>query len=237
MASPTPAPYSASDKEKAGAWDTLTRRWPIILTQAVDGLHQAASALALSSSSPDTDARVQESKQIIEQISKLKHDLGRDRQLEDIPQDAGSSVQLYNQYLEKLGRPTWFAAPWLFAECYLYRLLRTFFENSTHWKHYDPFSSQKLSAFRSSGAAIEQLAQTLEQLISQQQQQHGGAGSDANTAANTQDGLKVSIIAEPRTVQCPSKAQDLLTLFFRLRTYSSPSSLWRNQHSGETRPT
>lgn len=64
--------------------------------------------------------------------------------------------------------------------------VRSYFDFSKHWKSYDPFSSQKLSAFRSSGAAIEQLSQTLEKLIGQQQSQTGAA------AAST-EGIKVSL--------------------------------------------
>lgn len=53
----------------------------------------------------------------------------------------------------------------LFAECYLYRLLRSFFARSVFWKHYDPFSTQKVRAFRSSAAAIDQLSTAVEELI------------------------------------------------------------------------
>lgn len=177
-----PAPWSASDKTSF-AFESTARRWPTILTQAIDGLYQAAAALSSLSSADDTAAKVEESKQIIAKVSQLKHDIGRDRPLDKLQQDSGPSVDLYNKLIDQLGAPTWFNVPWLFAECYLYRLLRSFFDTSAHWKHYDPFANQKLSAFRSSGTAIEQLAKTVEDLVNQA---HVG-----EAAAATQEGQKV----------------------------------------------
>ncbi|CAO1614761.1 unnamed protein product [Sympodiomycopsis kandeliae] len=178
-----PAPCSATDKESF-AFESTARRWPTILTQAIDGLYQASSALSSLSSASDTQAKVEESKKIIAQISQLKHDIGRDRPLEKLAQDAGPSVELYNRLIDTLGAPTWFNVPWLFAECYLYRLLRSFFDTSAHWKNYDPFANQKLSAFRSSGTAIEQLAKTVEDLVNK--------AKSGETAAGTEQGQKLT---------------------------------------------
>lgn len=47
----------------------------------------------------------------------------------------------------------------------MYRLLRSFFARSQHWQQYDPFSAQKVSAFKSSASAIKQLADAVEPLI------------------------------------------------------------------------
>lgn len=139
--------------------------------------------MSTSSSAQDVRAKVDESKSIIEKLSKLKHDIGRDHALLKLEQDFGPSVDLYNSIIEQ-DKPTWFTAAWLFAECYLYRLVRSYFDLSEHWKYYDPFANQKLSAFRSSGSAIEQLAQTLEELVKQ--------ASSKEAAAGSEEGMKVS---------------------------------------------
>ena len=53
----------------------------------------------------------------------------------------------YNQELEVLNRPTWLNAPWLYTECYLYRLLHTYFTRSTpFWKSFDIFVTDKRKA-------------------------------------------------------------------------------------------
>lgn len=185
-ASNRPEPWSAKD-QTSFAFESTARRWPTILTQAVDALYNAAAALSSSSSASDTAAKVEESKVIIEKLAKLKHDIGRDRPLEKLTQDGGPNVTLYNDIIER-DSPTWFNAAWLFAECYMYRLIRVFFDESTHWKYYDPFSNQKLSAFKSSGTAIEQLSKTVEELCEK------AANSSKDSAAQSDEGQKLAFM-------------------------------------------
>ncbi|SPC64964.1 uncharacterized protein UHOD_07915 [Ustilago sp. UG-2017b] len=165
--SPPVAPSSATDKSSF-AYQSTVHRWPAILTQVIDGIYSANHALSYSRT--NQSAKIEEGKQIIEKVAALKHDMGRDRPLEPIGvvagQDAdnGPSTELFDSTIEK-EKWTWFKAPWLFAECYLYRLLRSFFARSQHWKQYDPFSKTKLDTFRSSGTAISALAVTIEDLV------------------------------------------------------------------------
>jgi len=58
----------------------------------------------------------------------------------------------------------------LYAECYLYRLIRTVVANTTHWKSHDPFLEQKIKTFQSSASAIHRLAQTIIDLDEQKDQ-------------------------------------------------------------------
>ena len=99
-------------------------------------------------------------------------------------------VALYNNELKlarEKGQSKWFAASWLYAECYLYattqpthidpfpranhlalrsyRHLRILFASTKHWTQFDPFATQKLDAFRSSAAGIYALAKSLQQRV------------------------------------------------------------------------
>ncbi|KAL4247701.1 Sugar phosphate phosphatase [Abortiporus biennis] len=121
----------------------------------------------LSLNKEQIERKIEEGKGIIEKISKLKYEMARDRALEPIPQDGEAYVEEYNNELENLAqikKNTWFTAPWLFAECYLYRLLRSYINQTTEWKDFDPFAQQKEETFRSSGKAIYHLATTMHEL-------------------------------------------------------------------------
>ncbi|KAF8870637.1 hypothetical protein CPB84DRAFT_1692902 [Gymnopilus junonius] len=168
--SPPYPPYDPTDKS---GYDTVVKRWPIILTGVVDTLHKASHNLSLQvSAASDADKedlmkRIEEGKGIIEKVGKLKYEMGRDKPLENIPDDGEPSVALYNAELQALAedkRNTWFTAPWLFAECYLYRLLRSHFVQTEHWKSYDPFYDQKMNTFQQSGKSIFHIATTMHEI-------------------------------------------------------------------------
>ncbi|EIW76695.1 DUF89 domain-containing protein [Coniophora puteana RWD-64-598 SS2] len=110
---------------------------------------------------------INEGKKIIETISRLKYEMARDYPLEKVPEDGDMYVAEYNADLERLAqssRNTWFTAPWLFAECHLYRLLRSYFNQTKHWRGFDPFFAQKNETFKNSGAAVFQIASTMDQI-------------------------------------------------------------------------
>lgn len=161
---PPVAPWSAKTKNSF-AFKSVSQRWPTIITSAIDALYQASYALSYSSERDLAEEKIQESKELVERLSKLKHDMGRDKVLEKIVEDGGDPVNEYNSVLDKNKDWTWFTAPWLYAECYLYRLLRSIFAQSKHWQQYDPFATQKVGAFRSSAAAVSQLSDAVEPLI------------------------------------------------------------------------
>ncbi|EIM84187.1 DUF89 domain-containing protein [Stereum hirsutum FP-91666 SS1] len=175
------APYPPYDPvDTSGfSYQTVVKRWPVILTGIIDTIYRTNHDLSLSSD-PDmsklgdvsavdqeTRERIEEGKRLIEKLSKLKYEMGRDRPLEAVPDDGEPLVKVYNDELEKLssqGKGTWFTAPWLYAECYLYRFLRAYFSRTKYWRTFDPFRGQKESTFQASGTAIYQLATTMHEL-------------------------------------------------------------------------
>ncbi|PCH42909.1 DUF89 domain-containing protein [Wolfiporia cocos MD-104 SS10] len=181
------APYDFTDKESF-AYETVLRRWPVILTNIIDTVYRLNHQLSTSIAKPElydgdvaeTQTKIQEGKNIIETISALKYRMARDRPLEPIPDDGEALTDVYNTELSRLteqGKGSWFTAPWLYAECYLYRLLRSYFVQTKLWSSFDPFLSQKLDTFRKSSAAIFQLATTMKEL-------EGDKGKLASDPAN-----------------------------------------------------
>ncbi|KAK0549827.1 Hairy/enhancer-of-split with YRPW motif protein 2 [Tilletia horrida] len=161
------APASTADRESF-AYTSCLSRWPTILTGVIDSLVHASAALAYARNAELAQARIDEAKGLIESISKLKHDLARNRNLEPIAPAKSSSEpdsRHFNAVIEH-EQPTWFNASWLFAECHLYATLRALFAHSKHWQNFDPFALQKLQTLKSSGQAIRTLAKTVHAIIS-----------------------------------------------------------------------
>ncbi|KAL5510965.1 hypothetical protein ACEPAG_3684 [Sanghuangporus baumii] len=164
--------YPPCDPTDKNGHETVLKRWPIILTKLIDHIHRVNHELTMAATrsstegsvEPNWETRVEEGKAIIEKVSKLKYEMARDRALQPLGDDGEADVDTYNLELAKLGeqsKNTWFTAPWLYAECYLYRLLRSWFAITTYWKYYDPFLSGKEDSFKASSAAIYKLAATM----------------------------------------------------------------------------
>ncbi|KAI4281297.1 MAG: hypothetical protein L6R38_003792 [Xanthoria sp. 2 TBL-2021] len=153
------SPYTTSD-QTSFAYVSARDRWPVILTGAIDDLHRAITPCK-------DDEKITDGKTIVEGLTKLKYELQHNRPLTPLTDDGRQDVGDYNRDLNALGSPTWFNVPWLYAECYLYRRMSTFFALSTHWKSYDVFARQKLSTFVSSRPAVLELAAKYKQLINQ----------------------------------------------------------------------
>lgn len=143
----------------------------------------------------------------MEELAKLKYELQHDRALtcvllffsffpsgEDIRgeiaearifdyrpllDDGELDIAEYNHELEALGDLSWFNGPWLFIECYLYRRISTSFSFSPHWRSYDVFRRQKLSAFRSSLPAVLELSHKYQQIISTLSSSNAAVSSEA----------------------------------------------------------
>ncbi|KAG1736193.1 hypothetical protein EDB19DRAFT_1722117 [Suillus lakei] len=156
-------------------YDTVVKRWPIILTNIIDHVHRLLHDMTIEaqqvrnsdvSKAEELSQKTTGGQEIISQISRLKYRMARDHELENIPQDGDILIVEYNAELETLkqtSRNTWLKAPWLYAE---YRLIRAYFNQKTYWRGFDPFSAQKEEMFKNSGAAIYQIATTMHGLES-----------------------------------------------------------------------
>ncbi|KAK7055177.1 DUF89 domain-containing protein [Favolaschia claudopus] len=163
-------PYDPTDPN-GFSYTTVVHRWPVIITGVIDRMHRLSHDLYLEMTAPEVEAelkellnlKIEEAKGIIGKISRLKYEMGRDYVMEPISDD-GEPAEAYNSELNRLAgeaKNTWFTAPWLFAE---YRLLRSYFTQTTQWVSFDPFASQKAETFKQSGKAIYQIATTMHEL-------------------------------------------------------------------------
>jgi len=67
------------------SYDTLIRRWPVILTTVIDHLYRVGHELATQPNdlSPTVaEERIAGGKAIIEKISKIKYEMGREKELQ-----------------------------------------------------------------------------------------------------------------------------------------------------------
>jgi hypothetical protein len=99
-----------------------------------------------------------EGEEIATKLEHLLSDMAHDCLLQPIPGD-DSDVKDYNAELKRIGPLTWQDAPWLYLECYLYRLIYTFFRTSSteFWRDYDVFANQKNSSIPASKAGTIEL--------------------------------------------------------------------------------
>ncbi|KAF8556729.1 DUF89-domain-containing protein [Imleria badia] len=179
MFKPAYPPYDPQDKS---SYETVLRRWPIIITNIIDHVHRLIHDMTMESkrltgSGEDVslerakalDNKVDEGKEIISKASRLKYRIARDQELEPIPEDGDVDVDTYNAELAELAttqQNTWFTAPWLYAECVWnrYRLFRSYFNETRQWRNFDPFFAQKEEMFKNSGTAIYQIATSMHEL-------------------------------------------------------------------------
>ncbi|KFA69150.1 hypothetical protein S40285_00061 [Stachybotrys chlorohalonatus IBT 40285] len=140
------------------ACESVQKRWPIILTGAIDDVYRAIRAL-------DDPEKIQEGKRIVEQIVALKYEVQHDRQLTPVPDDGfPDEVAALNKELEQRGpNAHWHDLPWIFSECYI--RINSFFRLTKHWQSYDVFARQKTNTFRSSRAAVIELAARYREII------------------------------------------------------------------------
>jgi len=155
---PWPALYKTSDKTSF-TYISARDRWPIILTQAIDDIFRATR----DSTEPGGIAG---GKRLVEKLARLKYEVQHDRVLSPLEDDGAADVADYNKELQTLSTPVkWFDVPWLYSECYLYRRLHSFLVQTNHWQNYDPFHAQKNKTFKSSLAAVLELAAKYRQII------------------------------------------------------------------------
>ncbi|KAJ3130384.1 hypothetical protein HK098_002613 [Nowakowskiella sp. JEL0407] len=163
------------------AYSTISERLPVILTKVIDNLYK------LSISPEFSREKQADATAIISKFSKFKYEMQRDRKFE-ILDDDGEDLALWNEMLadcidiymdeselaglgddeilqKKQLNNSWFKRSWLFGECYMYRLIRSAFLCSTHWRDFDVFAKQKQESFIGSTKEILRIGVYLQSVI------------------------------------------------------------------------
>ncbi|KAI8976062.1 hypothetical protein BDB01DRAFT_728170 [Pilobolus umbonatus] len=153
---PFPA-YRATDKE-CFAYDTVIRRWPIILDSVIADIQQTIDE-------EDNEDRAAEGVGIINSVKGIKEELAEGRKLRLI-QDNKPDTEEWNKNIKTwFSDSTWVDGTWLFNECYIYRRIEEIFNLSQHWVSYDVFERQKNATFKGSHNAVFDLARKMPSII------------------------------------------------------------------------
>lgn len=179
------------------AYETARTRWPRILATAIEsigGLIGSGTRLA-----PHDVSAGQE---IIQRFQSLEADMAQNAPLHHIPDDGAPDVVEYNQELDAFDRPTWLNAPWLYTECYLYRLCHTFFTRSTpFWQTFDMFVMDKQKALVGSKKGVIELVKRFNGVLK--------AIADKEV---TDDAIQKSLVEEMVQISLWGNATDLSLL-------------------------
>nr|QZL12167.1 glutamate O-methyltransferase [Rhagovelia obesa] len=142
--------------KRSFAYPTVTDRLPVILTSIIDVLVRDKNDLS--------DDSKTETKALIGELSELKYIMQTGKVLNHFTSNE-VDTELWNRDIERLEQQvdelTFYSAPWLFVECYLYRRIREVFSLSTTLKDYDPFTDKKVAVLENSLPAIKPLMDNL----------------------------------------------------------------------------
>ncbi|EDV99271.1 GH13756 [Drosophila grimshawi] len=133
------------------AYIALQSRMPGIMQQVINALWSNEQELKdLHGPEACKDIRI-----IIESIERLKKELQRDRQFQQFRGNEPDKAE-WNAFIMELPHPkrSYFRASWLHSECYLYRRISSFFQNSKHLQNFDYFADLKQEDLKISERAI-----------------------------------------------------------------------------------
>uniref|UniRef100_T1GY00 Sugar phosphate phosphatase n=1 Tax=Megaselia scalaris TaxID=36166 RepID=T1GY00_MEGSC len=135
--SKTPPLTKLSGKFKRSfAYHTLNERIPVILTQLIDNLYKGVDDIARDISEDEEVKKYQKTLELFDE----------NREKDDL------DVFVWNNFIRKLPEDanTFYFTCWLYAECYVYRRIKQFFENFKVLGNFDYFHKQKFDALQSS---------------------------------------------------------------------------------------
>ncbi|KAL3101198.1 hypothetical protein niasHT_027954 [Heterodera trifolii] len=142
------------------AFKSLNERLPKIVTGIVDRLHRFHhNAVDKWGKEAGDDVTA-----VIAKLSEMRYRMMTDKSLEPISSEFPDAA-LWNDEIDQLnkerketkseanesdGSANWYGSPWMFVECYMYRRIRQFFQQSQFLREFDPFNEDKEKSYRDS---------------------------------------------------------------------------------------
>lgn len=128
----------------------MSERIPVIITNIIDQLTQDKEKIIERFGEKSRE----ELKLCIGGISRLKYELQTDKPMTEIPGD-GSDEYEWNRLLKEIEpNNSYFSAVWLYAECYIYRRLKSIFTETQTLKNFDYFENSKKLELKNSMVTI-----------------------------------------------------------------------------------
>ncbi|CRK95956.1 CLUMA_CG009399, isoform A [Clunio marinus] len=125
--------------KRSYAFYTIATRVPIIITNIIDQLTRDKEKIIQRYGEHCRD----ELKQCIGEISKLKYELQTDKKMTEIPGDESDQYE-WNRLLKEIEpNNSYFSSVWLYAECYVYRRLKSIFDETISFGNFDYFEVSK----------------------------------------------------------------------------------------------
>ncbi|XP_070490902.1 damage-control phosphatase ARMT1-like [Chironomus tepperi] len=148
--------------KKSYAFYTMSVRIPVILTNIIDRLNREKDEIVEKYGNLSRE----ELKQCIGEISKLKYEIQTNKQMTELPGNDSDQFE-WNKLLNEIApNDTYFTAVWLYAECYVYRKLRSIFEETQSLKDFDHFEQSKQLELSKSMDAISRVIKSVNEFNS-----------------------------------------------------------------------
>lgn len=128
----------------------MSERVPVIITNILDQITREKEKIIERFG----EVSREEIKNCIGEISKLKYELQTDKQMWEIPGDESDQYE-WNRLLKEIEpNNSYFSAIWLYAECYVYRRIKSIFAETQKLKDFDYFENSKKLELKNSMATI-----------------------------------------------------------------------------------
>lgn len=135
----------------------MSARVPVILTNIVDQLNREKDKIIERYG----EASREELKACIGEISRLKYELTRDKPMTEIPGDESDQYEWNKLVKEIEPNHSYFSAVWLYAECYIYRRLKSIFAETQSLKDFDYFEHSKQLELKNSMVTISRVIKSV----------------------------------------------------------------------------